>query len=113
MAAKKGNKNALKHGIYSKFIAVVDDEFLDAMPVDDTKQEIKLARARVVDRLTRSENSGDPEFDLKYDAGARHYLEIAINAIERNRERRATEKMRFVSLMDAMRAENVKQNVKR
>ena len=106
MPAKKGNKNALKNSIYSKFMAVVDTEELEAMPVDNTKNELMLARAQVVGRLMKRDQSNDDDTANKFDAGARHYLEIVITAIERNQERRQTEKMRFVSLMEAMRAEN-------
>lgn len=111
--AKKANTNAVKNTIYSKFIAVVDPDELDAMPKDNFREELKLARAQLVARLTKRDNENDPEMEIKLDAGVRHYLQIVIEALTENANNRVSEKMVFTSLMEAMRVQNDKQHVQR
>jgi len=113
MPGKKGNKNASKHTIYSSFIAVVDSDELAAMPKNNFVNELDLARAQVVVRLNKRNAATDPDLEIKYDMGARAYLQMIINAIIENTTHRETETMRFTSLAEAMLSENDRQKWKR
>jgi len=113
MTPKKGNKNASKHTIYSTFIAVVDSDELAAMPIDNFLEELKLARAQVVARLEKRNAEKDPDLEIKYDMGARAYLQMIITAIIENHVQHETETMRFTSLIEAMLAENARQKWKK
>jgi hypothetical protein len=111
--AQPGNTNAIKNSIYSRFTAVVDSDELAAMPRNNWNHELDLIRSQIVDRLGKRESALDEELSIKYDTGARHYIQMTIDALIQNSNRRLSEKMQFTSLMDSMLAQNDKQNVQR
>lgn len=111
---RKGNKNALKHGIFSKRIAVVENlDGLDEMSSDNNSAELAHARAMLADASDRRNKSATDEDRLKWDYACRHWSEVVDNMIYRNINKGATEVMIFESLLDAVRAANDKQKVKR
>lgn len=109
---KKGNKNALKHGIYSKFIAVADSEILEKMKNDANKDEIALARTRLADAISHRDKAADEDTKLKWDYACRHWTEIIDSMLFHNKKQGETEVMIFTSLLEAVRAANDKQSVK-
>jgi hypothetical protein len=111
MAARKGNKNAFKHGIYSRVIAVDDEEDMAGMSDEDTKDELALARARLANALTECKDCIDPKDKLGWDYACRHWTEIIAGMKFRNVDKRQTENIVFTSLIEAVRAANDKQNV--
>ena len=113
MPAPKGNKNALKHGIYSSFIAVVDDKELKPMAHDNTRDELAYARVRLKHASQERDKCKDPEIILKWDLACRHWIEIIAGIISRNVDKRESETSIFTSLLDAVRAANDKQHVVR
>lgn len=124
MPGKKGNKNALKHGIFSKHIAVVEDnEQLEKMSTDKNTDELAYARARLVEAQRMLDEAGHPyQVDGKgpwidpripWDAACRHWTEIIGRLINNNVNKGETETMVFESLMEAVRAANDKQKVNR
>lgn len=110
---KKGNKNALKHGIFSKFIAVADDAEMKGMSLDKNNDEVAYARVKLAEATYERDHAKDSETKLKWDYACRHWTEIIINALDKNVNRGQTEAMIFESLIDAIRAANDKQNVRR
>lgn len=111
---QKGNKNAVKHGIYAKFIAVADTEnALDEMKNDSNNAELALARTRLADATQRREDAKDDKERLAWDYACRHWTEIIDGMIYRNVNKGETQTMIFNSLLDAIRAANDKQNVAR
>lgn len=113
MPAKKGNKNALKHGIYAKFIAVVDDEEMAGMSDDSPRDELALARVRLKAALEVCKDAKDIKDKLSWDYACRHWTEIIAGMKARNVEKRQTENAVFTTLLDAVRAANDKQHVLR
>lgn len=121
MSGKKGNKNALKHGIFSKFTAVIDtDDQLEKMSTDKNTAELAYARARLAAAQKELDNAGakyktpagiwiDPK--IQWDAACRHWTEIIGRLINNNVNKGETETMVFESLMEAVRAANDKQKV--
>jgi hypothetical protein len=113
MTPKKGNKNAFKHGIYSKFIAVDDDGQLKGMKKDRNTDELALARVQLVKALDERDRATDPDQKRNWDHAVRHWTEIILTAVRDNAKMPETEDMIFTSLLDAVRAANDKQHVKR
>lgn len=123
MPGKKGNKNALKHGIFSKFTAVIDtDDQLEKMSTDKNTAELAYARARLAAAQDALDEAGNPyqlengvwiDPRIHWDAACRHWTEIIGRLINNNVNKGETETMVFESLMDAVRAANDKQKVNR
>jgi hypothetical protein len=113
MPAKKGNKNAFKHGIYSSFIAVIDDQEMAGMSDESPKDELAIARAKLKNALTKAKDAVLPADQLGWDAAVRHYIVIITDIKARTVEKRQTENMVWTSLMAAVDAANDKQHVQR
>jgi hypothetical protein len=114
MAGKVGNKNALKHGIFAKRIRVVSDiKELESMSNDSNEAELAHARAMLADASDRRNGAKIDDDRLKWDYACRHWSEVIDNMIYRNLNKSETEMMIFNTLLDAVRAANDKQNVKR
>ena len=112
--AKKGNKNALKHGIFSKRIAVIENiEGLDAMLNNENFAELAHARAMLADSSDRRAKAKDDEERVRWDYACRHWSEVVDNMIYRNKNTSSTELLIFETLLEAVRAANDKQKVKR
>lgn len=60
MTPRKGNTNALKHGLYARRFTDTEKQLLKKMDVDDLRQEIALLRV-VVDRILDKVPDGDPD----------------------------------------------------
>lgn len=112
--ARKGNKNALKHGIFSKRIAVVEHlDGLDEMSSDNNSAELAHARAMLADASDRRNGSKNDDDRIRWDYACRHWSEVIDAMIYRNINKGATEVMIFESLLEAVRAANDKQGVRR
>jgi len=114
MPAKKGNKNALKHGIFAKRIEVVADiKELGSMSNDSNEAELAHARALLADCSDKRNKAKIDDDRLKWDYACRHWSEVISNMIFRNLNKSETEMMIFNTLLDAVRAANDKQHVQR
>jgi len=114
MPAPKKNKNALKHGIFAKRITVVANlEELDGMSNDSNVAELAHARAMLADSSDRRTVALTDANRLQWDYACRHWSEVIDGMIYRNLNKGETELMIFNSLLDAARAANDKQNVRR
>lgn len=113
--AKKGNTNALKHGIFAKRIKVVADiEQLDSMSNDSNEAELAHARAMLADASDRRNKQGITNVNrLQWDYACRHWSEVIDGMIFRNAHKGETELMIFTTLLEAVRASNDKQHVSR
>lgn len=113
MPAPKKNKNAFKHGIYSRFFVVDDDIHLEGMKRDENKDELAIARVRLVAALDERIAASDDEAKQHWDYAVRDWIEKINNLTNANKKSRETEEMIFTSLLDAVRAANDKQQVRR
>lgn len=114
MTPKKGNKNAQKHGIFAKYIAVIDnDNLIDEMPTDKNNAEIAYARSRLANAQNNYDQSTTTEDKIKWDYACRHWAEILGSYIKANKDQRENEKAIFETLLDAVRAANDKQRVQK
>lgn len=112
--SKKGNKNAEKHGIFSKFIAVIDDEnLIEGMSSEKNTAELAYARSRLANANKKYNEATSNDARIQWDYACRHWTEIIGNLIKANRDQRESEKAIFETLLDAVRAANDKQHVQR
>lgn len=113
MTGKKGNTNALKHGIFAKRIAVIDNvEGIENMKADDNGAELAHARAMLADCSDKRQTATGEE-KLKWDYACRHWSEVIDSMTNHNANRGESEVMIFETLLDAMRAANDKSKTKR
>ena len=112
MPAPKGNKHAFKHGIYSNFIAAIDDEQMLDMVFDSNKDEIAYARVRLASAQRALDSTSTPDDQFKWDQACRHWTEIIITAISNTANRRETEIVIYETILDAVRRANDRQGVK-
>lgn len=112
MAAPKGNRNALKHGIYSRFLAVRDEKDMLGMKLDDNEDELAYARARLAAAQKEVKEAKNDEARLKWDYACRHWMEIILQAINQNLNRPQTRITIHTTLLEAVRAANDRQGVK-
>lgn len=108
--APKGNKHAFKHGIYSPYIAAMDEEALQSMKHDSNKDELAYARVRLAAAQERLKAATDDETRLKWDYACRHWTEIILTAISNNSDRPAITATIYTTLLDAVRAANDREN---
>jgi len=113
MGAPKGNKNNLKHGLYSRFIAVADDLELIDMSDSSPLEELAVARVCLKDCLERRQAATDEKIHLGYDAAVRHYLKIIFDAKTAIVQNPITEANIWVCWLDALRSANDRQKVQR
>lgn len=103
MPGSPGNKNALKHGIYS---SMVPDPGVDNMPINSNRHEIALARSRLKSALTEYNKSTDTKDRLAWDFACRHWLDLIMTGINHNVVRPQMEGTIYTTLLDALRAAN-------
>ena|SRR3990167_684272 len=121
MPGKKGNKNALKHGIFAQFIAVSEDQQLAKMSNDKNNAELAYARVRLAAAQKALDNAEEYQLRdgtrkddrLQWDFACRHWTEIIGRLLQNNINKGETEAMIFETLMQAVRAANDKQNVRK
>jgi len=111
-----GNQNARKHGIYSRYISVRDNEEIVGMSNRDLDDELTLVRVRLTNALheyTLATEKGDLEAKLRWDASILLHIDRIANLKSRMFETGETEDCIWTSLMDALRAANDSQKVSR
>ena len=106
-----GNKNGLKHGIYSQHMSVQDDEQVDAMPLDLNNDELTFARVRLKDCILKQQ-SAPPEDWLSYEKAINAYLSRIVAMVHHNAILGADKKTAFMTVMEMIRQVNKEQNVK-
>ena len=108
--AQPGNKNHLKHGIYSQHISVQDDEQVDAMPLDINSDELTLARVRLKECILKQQ-SAPPEDWLGYEKAINAYLSKIVAMVHHNAVLGEDKKAAFMTVMEMIRQVNAEQNV--
>ena len=108
--AQPGNTNHLKHGIYSRHISVQADDDIQDMPEDQNRDELALARARLVTCLEKQKNAPPSDW-LNYEKAISQYL-LAISKFLHNnavigKDRKAT----LVTVLEMIRQVNQGENV--
>jgi hypothetical protein len=111
-----GNRNAIKHGIYARFIAVRDDEEMADMSNKDTGDELALARVRLVNALNeykRAARKREASRMVEWDNSVLRHIEAITSIKLQGLDERESETCLWQSIMDALREVNERQKVKR
>jgi len=111
--ASKGNKNALKHGIYSRFVSLADASQLAGMSDKDPKDELTIARINFKHAMQLRDSIADQKEKLPWDMAAHYWLDSIINAKIRSKELEQTGMDVWTTLIDATRASNDLQGIKK
>jgi hypothetical protein len=112
MAPKKGNKNALKHGLYSKHISVIDDVELLPMSGTSNADELALARVRLDTCLLKQKSATKREDWLAYENAIIALISQIAGMVHANAVLGKDQRAAFVSILDMIRVTNDKQDVK-
>jgi len=111
--AQPGNKNALKHGIFSKFITPSDDQSMLAMSDEDRKDELSMARVAFKEAWEARLSSIDAKEKLSWDYAAHYWLDLINNLKSATIEEEQIQEEVWESFKDALRAANDRQGWKR
>lgn len=112
MPARKGNKNSLKHGIYSRHISIQDDEELAAMSQDNPADELALMRTRIRLLLNKQAEATALEDWLKLEALIDSNILSTANMLHANALLGRDQKQAFVTILDMIDVINREQHVK-
>lgn len=109
--APRGNTNALKHGIYSKYISLIQDADIQLMPLDRNENELDLARVRITTCLQKQQEC-PPHLWLDYERLIAHYLRIVITLTHINAVLSQDRRTAYVTVMEMISQVNKEQNVR-
>ena len=106
-----GNTNNLKHGIYSRHMSLQAGDDIQAMPDDQNRDELALARARLVACLEK-QTSAPPDQWLIYEKAISQYLSAIAKFVHNNallgKDRKAT----LITVLEMIRQLNETEHVK-
>ena len=112
---QKGNRNALKHGIYSRYIAVQDKEEMAGMTDKGHSDELAMARVRLVNAMEEykmAKEKGDRVAMVNWDNSIRKHLDSITTIKSHILMERETEECVWTTIMEALRATNDREQVK-
>jgi hypothetical protein len=78
-----GNQNRLKHGLYSKHLAMDDTAKLESISLHLNRHELALARVRLKTCIEK-QLSASPEDWLTYERAIARYLHDIVSSIHQN-----------------------------
>ena len=108
-----GSHNALKNGIYAHFITLSEDIEMLGMTNDDTIDELNLARLYLTKALNERDEAKTSKEKLAWDFASHYWLDTVIHIKIKNMERKQTVVEVWDTFIDAIRAANDKQVIKR
>lgn len=111
--AQPKNTNALKHGIYAQFVSLSDDKAMTGMSDKSTKSELSQARMNYKNAMLQRSKTTDTKDYLSCDFACHYWLETIINAKLSAKEAHETGVIVFDTFIDAIRAANDSQGVKK
>lgn len=106
-----GNTNNLKHGIYSRHMSIQADDDIQAMPDDQNRDELALARARLVACLEKQKHA-PPEQWLFYERAVSQYLLAIAKFVHNNAILGKDRKGSLITVLEMIRQLNENQNVR-
>jgi hypothetical protein len=81
--AKKGNKNALKHGLSARHVPLELIPELRAMPTDEYYMELMASRVAAAISFQVFMECSDPETKMKYSSVLNDWINTAANLIQK------------------------------
>ena len=111
--ARKGNKNTLKHGIFSQFISPADIAAMAGMSDDSPEDDLAMARVNFAAVMKKRSETHDLKDGLACDRAAHSWLDTINSYKSRFREKTENNDEVWTSFKDALRAANERQHWKR
>ncbi len=105
-----GNKNNLKHGIYSQQISIQDDEQANTMAPDSNTDELTFARIRLKECILKQQ-AAPPEDWLSFEKAITVYLGKIVSMVHHNAVLGSDKKSAFMTVMEMIRQVNEEQHV--
>ena len=111
--AQKGNKNAIKHGIFARFISSDDDQAMEAMSPDDRKDELAMARIGLKSAWEERIAASETKEKLAWDFSTHYWLELINTLKSATAEKEEAEVEIWETFKDALRRANDRQGWKK
>ena len=111
--AQPGNKNALKHGIFSQFIKPADDQAMAGMKPDDRSANVAMARVAFQEAWAKRMAASTDKEQQSWDFIAHYWLDSANLYQNQAGEKAVLVADVWETFRDAVRAANDRQGVKR
>jgi hypothetical protein len=111
--AKPGNRNQLKHSIFSQFILLEDQTLTDGMTERISRDSLIVAQLCFKKAMEERQAATDAKEKLSWDNACHYWLETVIDANAKTREYEEAVGTIWDTLFDAVRAANDRQKVKR
>lgn len=105
------NSNALKHGIYSRYISVNEEVGVESMPADKNRDELALSRVRLTTCLQKQREC-PPNLWLGYERQIALYLRIIISLTHKNAILAQDRRTAYVTVMEMISQINEEQGVR-
>jgi hypothetical protein len=115
IGGQAGNKNALKHGIYSRFVLHLEEADLKELECmgENIANEMFLARSCLTRSMHEMEKASTAKEKLSWDYSCHYWFESIRNLQIQILERKQTVTEVWSTFVDAVRAANDRQGVKR
>ena len=107
------NTNLPKHGIYTRFVPLLDAEQMEGMDAEDLSDELAVARVHLIHSLEQESLATDEGSRLAWHREVRADLEALTRLKTRAANRQKVGKDMWPTLLEAVRIENERQKVKR
>lgn len=111
--AQPKNRNALKHGIYSQFIEPRDITAMRGMSDRSNKDELAMARVGFKRAMLERLAASDTKDKQSWEVLCQTWLNLVITAKSKAIEQEQTHTTVWDTFLDAIRAANDKQGLKR
>jgi hypothetical protein len=108
-----GNMNHLKHGIYSHFIQVAEDAAQREMSEENFKDELMMARVCFSKAMQERTSATETKEKLGWDFACHYWFESIVSIKGRTLEHKRMDDEVWTTLLQAVRAANDRQKVKR
>jgi hypothetical protein len=108
--APSGNSNALKHGLYTNYISLAEQEALEVMPSDQNQDELALARVRIKMCLQKQEEAS-PDKWLDYERLIVAYTHLIVSLTHKNALLGRDHRPGYITVMEMVQQVNEEQDV--
>jgi hypothetical protein len=108
--APKGNTNALKHGLYTSYISLSEQEALEPMLLDKSDDELSLARVRLK-RCLQKQEEASPDKWLDYERLIVAYTHLIVSLTHKNALLGRDHRPGYITVMEMVQQVNEEQDV--
>lgn len=107
------NDKLLKHGVYTRFVPLLDAEQMQGMDAESLEDELAVARVNLIQSLEQQNLAANEESRLAWHREVRADLEALARLKTRAAKGKKVGKDMWPTLLEAVRIENERQKVRR